>query len=216
MNGIISKHMSALSLPEALLWVSQLYQHHLYRITRRGIHLFTVVLVTHILPGIAARSYVSGIHLGSKTVHSYDSNTSGKLSVQAKIHSQIDDSRLDELSKSVTLLSSSVELAKSGNASLTPGASAKICGRLPTKPLKSICASTQQAEEPVNISITNITDMFISEETKQSGSKEAPQISDAFTGVHRSGSIRKSAALAFRTSDAQTEARLSVGSRSQH
>ncbi|KAE8304247.1 putative Spindle pole protein [Giardia duodenalis] len=163
-----------------------------------------------------AQLHVSGIHLGSKTVHSYDSNTSGKLSVQAKIHSQIDDSRLDELSKSVTLLSSSVELAKSGNASLTPGASAKICGRLPTKPLKSICASTQQAEEPVNISITNITDMFISEETKQSGSKEAPQISDAFTGVHRSGSIRKSAALAFRTSDAQTEARLSVGSRSQH
>ncbi|EFO63047.1 Spindle pole protein, putative [Giardia lamblia P15] len=160
--------------------------------------------------------HVSGIHMGSKTVHSYDSNVSGKLSVQAKIHSQIDDSRLDELSKSVILLNSSTELARSGNAVLAPGGSSKIYGRLPTKPLKSICTSTQQIDEPININVTNITDIFINEEPKQPGNKEASRVSDAFAGVHRSGSIRKSAALAFRTNDAQIEARLSTGNRSQY
>ena len=151
--------------------------------------------------------------MSSRTVHGYDNNTGGKLSIQAKIHSQIDDSRLDELSKSAASLSESAGLTGTNNTTQTLGSSSKTYGRLLSKPLKPIQSFTKHVDEPVNVSITSITDIFIGEEPKRSGSKEMSHITEVFTGSHRSRSIRKSAALAFRNNDARTEEKLSVGSR---
>lgn len=156
---------------------------------------------------------LSGIHMSSRTVHGYDNNTGGKLSIQAKIHSQIDDSRLDELSKSAASFSESAGLTGTNNTTQALGSSSKTYGRLLSKPLKPIQSSTKHVDEPVNVSITSITDIFIGEEPKRSGSKEMSHITEVFTGGHRSRSIRKSAALAFRNNDARTEEKLSVGSR---
>lgn len=155
---------------------------------------------------------LSGIHVGSK-IHDYDNNSGGKLSIQARIHSQIDDIRLDELSKSALSMGESTKSMGASGTTIAPGLSSRTHGRALTKPLKPISSSTQQTDEPANVSITSITDMFITDESKRSESKKTLQIAERFTGVHRSASIRKSAAQAFRDSESLTEERLSVGSR---